>query len=90
MHQTPRWVKVFLLVALLILATLLVVGILLGEGHGPARHLGSRGHETPERSTEAAGGPREPAWRFDDDPPGLACHEAGRCDAGTRGQAAVQ
>ncbi len=37
---TPRWVKVFGVVAL-ILALLFVVSLLVGGGHGPGRHKGA-------------------------------------------------
>ena len=35
----PRWVKVLAIVALIIVAHLVVVGLVLGGGHGPQRHL---------------------------------------------------
>jgi hypothetical protein len=38
---TPRWVKVFGLLAVLILVLLVVIALLVG-GHGPGRHTQSR------------------------------------------------
>jgi hypothetical protein len=44
---TPRWVKVFGAVALLIVL-LLIVAMLLGGEHGPGRHLSPAGlHPVP-------------------------------------------
>jgi hypothetical protein len=36
-ERTPRWVKVFVTVALVVVA-LLVVLLVFGGGHGPSRH----------------------------------------------------
>ena len=44
-HTTPRWVKVFGIIALLVV--LLFVVLLIAPGsHGPGRHM-SRGHAEP-------------------------------------------
>lgn len=44
---TPRWVKVFGIIALVVLL-LLVVGLLTGRGeHGPGRHMQSGGAPLP-------------------------------------------
>jgi hypothetical protein len=39
--STPRWVKVFAIIAIVIFA-LFVIGLLTG-GHGPGRHMPSSG-----------------------------------------------
>jgi hypothetical protein len=39
---TPRWVKVFGII-LVILVLLFIVTLLIGGGHGPARHTASAG-----------------------------------------------
>ena len=51
----PRWVKIFLIVAA-VLVVLLVVGMLIGGGqHGPGRHFGSIvGVDTPAVPTPPA------------------------------------
>lgn len=46
--STPRWVKIFGIIALALLVVLVVVGLLTG-GHGPGRH------------TTGLGGPAAPA-----------------------------
>ncbi len=48
---TPRWVKVFALIALVAVLVFLVL-LLVGGEHGPGRHLGSRdGGHTPGMHT---------------------------------------
>ena len=49
---TPRWVKVFGAIALvlLVLIILMLAGV-FGEGHGPRRHLGGAGPGTPHQNT---------------------------------------
>ena len=47
----PRWVKVFVIIAI-VLAVVVVVGLLTGQlgpggPHGPGRHLGGRSDTTP-------------------------------------------
>ena len=46
---TPRWVKVFGLVALLVVVVFVVLLLLGRGGHGPGRHLseGGGGHAPP-------------------------------------------
>lgn len=42
-HRTPRWVKVFAIVGvILVVLLILVLKGVFGEGHGPGRHLGDR------------------------------------------------
>jgi hypothetical protein len=43
---TPKWVKVFALIALGV-AVLVVILLLIGGGHGPQRHLGASGSHQP-------------------------------------------
>lgn len=62
---TPRWVKVFGIIAL-VLIVVVVVGLItghLGPGgrHGPGRHLGARGHTTPSSGRQNLGGVGGPA-----------------------------
>jgi hypothetical protein len=40
---TPRWVKVFGIIALVLILLLVVAMVASGGGHGPARHLPSGG-----------------------------------------------
>ena len=42
-HRVPRWVKLFGLAAIVLLALALVVMLLSGGQHGPGRHLSSLG-----------------------------------------------
>ena len=42
-HRVPRWVKVFGIAAILLLALAIVVMLLSGGRHGPGRHLSSLG-----------------------------------------------
>ncbi len=52
--STPRWVKVFGIIVLVV-ALLFVVLLLAGGGHGPGRHTGSGsvdGHPPPSSVTE--------------------------------------
>lgn len=48
----PRWVKVSGLVAV-VLILLVIVSMLIGGNHGPARHLGSANAVGVELSTSA-------------------------------------
>lgn len=52
---TPRWVKVFGIVAavLVVLVVLMLTGV-LGKGHGPGRHMGAAAGDT------SSGGPASP------------------------------
>jgi len=43
--STPRWVKVFVIIAVVVV--LLFVILLLTGGHGPGRHTGGDGGNTP-------------------------------------------
>jgi uncharacterized cupredoxin-like copper-binding protein len=56
---TPRWVKVFAIVGVIfvVLVVLMLTGV-LGEGHGPGRHMGGGGGST--QVSERAGGPADP------------------------------
>ncbi|MDO2933470.1 hypothetical protein Q2T94_03990 [Paeniglutamicibacter sulfureus] len=40
--KTPRWVKVFVVIALVLVA-FLVIGLLSGGEHGPGRHFSAEG-----------------------------------------------
>ena len=54
---TPRWVKVFAIVAVVVVL-LLVIHSLLTGGHGPSRHTGGLGAQAPLASvTMEAGHP---------------------------------
>lgn len=46
---TPRWVKVFAVIALVVIVLLAVALIAGGGKHGPGRHMGSVGGETAAR-----------------------------------------
>jgi hypothetical protein len=46
---TPRWVKVFGIIAL-VLIVLVVIMFLTGSGHGPSRHGNLGGGHTPPAS----------------------------------------
>ena len=60
-HRTPRWVKVFGIIAL-VLVLLVVVKLLIGGGgHGPGRHLGARGDTAPSSGQQNPGGVGGPA-----------------------------
>jgi hypothetical protein len=54
--DTPRWVKVFGLIAVVLLVLLLVIALLTG-GHGPGRHAfsGHAGGDTPQSSVAKRG-----------------------------------
>ena len=54
--STPRWVKLFLIIAAVLLTLLVAVNLLGGGGHGPSRHMpgGDAGVEMPGGDT---GGP---------------------------------
>jgi hypothetical protein len=53
---TPRWVKVFGII-LIVLALLVVVMLLAGGGnHGPRRHTGGLGGQTPPSGVTGHGG----------------------------------
>jgi uncharacterized cupredoxin-like copper-binding protein len=51
---TPRWVKVFGLIALVLLGlvVLMLAGV-FGEGHGPGRHMGGASEDTPSSGVGA-------------------------------------
>ena len=51
---TPRWVKVFGIIALVlvVLVVLMLTGV-LGEGHGPGRHMGGARDDTPSSGVGA-------------------------------------
>jgi hypothetical protein len=53
---TPLWVKVFALIAVVLLVLLLVIAVLTG-GHGPGRHAlsGQAGGDTPPASVAERG-----------------------------------
>jgi uncharacterized cupredoxin-like copper-binding protein len=61
-HRTPRWVKVFGIIAL-VLVLLVVVKLLTGGGdHGPGRHLGTGGDTAPssrQQNPGPVGGPAD-------------------------------
>lgn len=44
-ENTPRWVKVFGIVAV-VLAIVVVLALLIGGKHGPGRHAGDAGEQT--------------------------------------------
>jgi hypothetical protein len=50
---TPRWVKVFVII-LLVLAALVILMLtgILGEGHGPGRHGGGHGATPPQNTSQ--------------------------------------
>jgi hypothetical protein len=53
---TPRWVKVFGIVALVVVLLLVIVLLTRGPGgHGPSRHTGGLGGHTPPASVTAHG-----------------------------------
>jgi hypothetical protein len=55
---TPRWVKVFAIIAIVV-ALLVVIVLLTGGGHGPGRHTpsgGLGGHTAPSSGHESTGG----------------------------------
>lgn len=56
---TPRWVKVFGMVGVIfvVLVVLMLTGV-LGEGHGPGRHMGGGGGS--RQVSQGAGGPADP------------------------------
>jgi uncharacterized cupredoxin-like copper-binding protein len=56
----PRWVKLFGIIALVLIAAIVVV-LLIGGGHGPGRHLGPRGQTEPSTGHQNASGVGEPA-----------------------------
>jgi hypothetical protein len=48
---TPRWVKVFGLIALIVVALFVVVLLVGGGEHGPGRHSPGGGSDTPGEHT---------------------------------------
>ena len=57
----PRWVKLFGIVAL-VLVLLLLALLLVGDNHGPSRHLGGGpGSQPPSSSPETGAGHTPPA-----------------------------
>lgn len=48
---TPRWVKVFGVIALIVIVLFVVVLLARGGEHGPGRHSGDGGSETPTGHT---------------------------------------
>ena len=58
---TPRWVKLFGIVALVLVLLVVILLLTGGGGHGPGRHAAA-GQPTPSSITELAGtGRHEPA-----------------------------
>ena len=53
--RVPRWVKLFGLAAILLLALVIVVMLLTGGQHGPGRHLSSLGIATTAPPLSAVG-----------------------------------
>ena len=52
-HRTPRWVKVFGLIAVAVVGLFIVLLLAGGGGHGPGRHLPGGGVDTvPSSVTE--------------------------------------
>ncbi len=41
-QSTPRWVKVFGIVTLVLVLLVVVVALMIGGKHGPGRHTGAR------------------------------------------------
>lgn len=61
----PRWVKVFVIIAI-VLIVVVVIGLLTGQlgpggSHGPGRHLGARGNTPPASAQQNAGNVGGPA-----------------------------
>lgn len=64
-HRMPRWVKAFAIIGM-VLVLLVVVKLLIGGGHGPARHMGARGDTAPlgsQQNLGRIGWPADPAER---------------------------
>jgi hypothetical protein len=77
---TPRWVKVFAIIAIVV-ALLVVIVLLTGGGHGPGRHTPSGG---------LGGETKQLTWRFGDTATlEYGCHEPGHYLAGMRGHITV-
>ena len=57
----PRWVKVFGVIALVLVAVVVVVAVVGGGEHGPGRHMPGGGSDTPSDTPGGHTGP----------PPGL-------------------
>ena len=56
---TPLWVKVFGIIALVVLMLLVIVTLTGGGGsHGPGRHTGSDGGDMPPSSVRDHGPPK--------------------------------
>ena len=52
-RTTPRWVKVFVIVAIVVVVLGVAIFLLSGGQHGPGRHLpGGGGSDTPPGATE--------------------------------------
>ena len=47
---TPRWVKVFGIIALVVVLLVAIMLLTGGGGHGPGRHTGDAGGNTPPSS----------------------------------------
>ena len=43
----PRWVKAFVIVAVVLVLLFVVLQVVGGGGHGPGRHTGGAGDRTP-------------------------------------------
>ena len=54
-HTTPRWVKVSVIVAIVVIAVVVGVMAFAGGEHGPGRHLPG-GDEAPAEHTAPPGG----------------------------------
>ena len=55
-HVTPRWVKVFGIIAAIVILLVLIVLLTGGPGaHGPSRHTGGLGGRTAAASSTAGG-----------------------------------
>ncbi len=48
-RDTPRWVKVFWITALVVVVLFVILLLAGGGGHGPGRHTGDRGDHAPPR-----------------------------------------
>ncbi len=56
--SAPRWVKVFGIVALVLIVLAVLALLVGGGGHGPGRHApsGDAGSQTPPSSAQGSGG----------------------------------
>ena len=48
----PRWVKMFGAISLVVVLLIVILLFTGGSGHGPSRHSGSGGRNTPSSVTE--------------------------------------